>query len=297
MDCIFRINLKTATEYREELVNFCLNSNQQYLAIGWSRVYEEGETLSFSEYYERIRKDSRRINPVLNIFKNSRVNDLFWTRDLEGNYWICRVTDSIVMKYDYRLDYGALLPIEAYKFGMQVPGQIKAAFNRANAGTAQRIRDIVIVEYSKAMYNKLSGRNQYRVEPLEGSLLDNLPDFDLEELVISYIQLKYNYYVLSNSIANKSTTMKIECEFLSRDPNKKSKAVVQVKGRKAEPLDARQFRGYVKDGYRVFLYAPCVLHAEEIGDIVIIDSEDILTFYEEYKSILPISITQWETLF
>ena len=41
---------------------------------------------------------------------------------------------------------------------------------------------------------------------LEGSILDNLPDFDLEELVISYLQIKKNFYVLSNSIANKSTT-------------------------------------------------------------------------------------------
>lgn len=297
MKYIVKINLKTATEYREELVDFCLSSNQQYLAIGWSRLYEEGEALSFSEYYERIRKDSRRMNPVLNIFKNTQLNDLFWTRDLDGNYWICRVMDSIVMKCDYRLDYGALLPVEAYKFGMQVPGQIKAAFNRAYAGTAHRIRDLMMVEYSKAIYNKLAGIDYYKVEPLEGSLLDNLPDFDLEELVITYIQLKYDYYVLSNSIANKSTTVKIECEFLSRDLNKKSKAVVQVKGKKAEPLDARQFKGYVKDGYRVFLYAPCVLYTDDIDDIVVIDSADIMSFYKEYKSILPTSITKWETLF
>lgn len=236
MNYVARINLKTGTSYRDELIDFCLKGEQQYLAIGWSRIYGEGEVLTYSEFYERLRQEPGRLNTVLNIFKDTHEDDLFWTRDLDGNYWICRAKGVVFTRCDKRLDIGALLPIDAYKFGMQVPGQIKAAFNRANAGTAQKIYDAIIVEYSKAIFNKLSQTNHYEVDRLEGSLLDNMPDFDLEELVISYIQVNYDYYVLSNSIASKSTTIKVECEFLSRDPKRVRKAVVQVRVEKPKHL-------------------------------------------------------------
>lgn len=94
----------------------------------------------------------------------------------------------------------------------------------------------LVLNYSKYEFNKRSGKDVYSYDCKqgEGSFLDNLPDFDLEELVISYIQLKENYYVLSNSIANHSTTIKIECEFISRDPAKKKGNVQLYRLKEAE---------------------------------------------------------------
>lgn len=297
MEYVTRINLKTATAHRNELIDFCLKSEKQFLAIGWSCVYKENSKLNFSDYYQLVKNDSRRINPVLNIFKDVALNDLFWTRDLDGSYWVCRATGKVEMKCDELLDIGALLPVEAYRVGMQVPGQIKASFNRANAGTAQRIRDSIIVEYSKALFNSLSGKDFYSISQLNGNLLDNLPDFDLEELVISYIQIVYDYYVLSNSIANKSTTIKVECEFISRKHEKIKKAVVQVKGKKAPTLDALDFKSLVEDGYEVFLFAPRIKNLEDVQGVIVIEQSDLLRFYDEYKAILPKSVTQWEKLY
>lgn len=201
MKYVTRINLKSGTSNRAELINFCLNSENQNLAIGWSRIYRDKQVENFLEYYQLVKSDSKRINTVLNILKDANVDDLFWTRDLDGNYWICRAKGGAQIHCNNDLDIGALLPVEAYKVGLQVPGQIKAAFNRANGRTAQRIYDAIIIEYSKDMFNRLSNKKYYKITALEGNFLDNLPDFDLEELVISYIQLKYDYYVLSNSIA------------------------------------------------------------------------------------------------
>ncbi|HEP1784742.1 TPA: ribonuclease D [Streptococcus suis] len=297
MEYVARINLKTGTEFRNELIDFCLKSDEQFLAIGWSRIYGENKSLTFYEYYDRIRQESSKVNTVLNIFKDAVLDDLFWTRDLDGNYWICRAIGTAFARINHRLDYGALLPVKAFKVGTQVPGQIKAAFNRANAGTAQRIRESVIIEYSKAVYNELSNENYYEISHLEGNLLDNLPDFDLEELVIAFIQIKYNYYVLSNSIARKSTTIKVECEFLSRNTDQPKKAIVQVKGRKAAPLDALQFIDFLLDGYEVFLYAPTIVNAENLNNLVVITPSELLEFYHQYKAVLPASITQWEKLY
>ena len=44
--------------------------------------------------------------------------------------------------------------IEAYKIGIEVPGQIKASFNRPRGGIAEDKKDEIIVEYSKYLsYN------------------------------------------------------------------------------------------------------------------------------------------------
>ena len=297
MDYVARLHLKTNTDFRQEMVDFCLNNSEQYVGIGWSRLSEGIKSNDFQAYYNRIKQESGKANPAINIFQNAKVDDLFWTRDLNGIYWICRVKSRTEVICDRLMDIGSLIPVEAYNFGMQVPGQIKASFNRVNGGTAGYIRDKIIIEYSKLIFNLLSKSNYYKVIPSKGAVLDNLPAFDLEELVISYLQIKENYYVLSNSIAKKSTTLKIECEMMSRDINNPRKAVVQVKGKKAKELDALDFKQYVDEGYLVYLYAPRVINLDKIENVVRIGDNDLLDFYEKYKLILPASITQWEDLF
>lgn len=297
MDCVVRLHLKTGTDFRQELVDYCLNSKEQYVAIGWSGQGKNVPSDNFLEYYHRVKDLSGRASPSINVFRDTKVDDLFWTRDLDGNYWICRVKALVEVVCDRRLDIGAVLPVEAYNFGMQVPGQIKSSFNRPRGGTVERIRDKIIIEYSKTIFNQLSKSKHYMVIPYEGNLLDNLPDFDLEELVISYLQIKENYYVLSNSIAKKSTTIKIECEMISRDVHNFRKAVVQVKGKKAKELDALDFKQYVEEGYIVYLYAPKIINLDHIENVIRIDNIDLLDFYKKNKPILPSSITQWENLF
>lgn len=298
MDYITRIHLKTDDRYRAKMIDFCLKGERQYLAIGWSYVYQkvENEILTYQDYYHTVREYVKRTPPVLNIFKETSIDDLFWTRDLDGVYWICRAKGVAEAYHDADLDIGALVPVEAYPVGTQVPGQIKAAFNRARGGTSQRIGDKLIIEYSKSVFNTASGRMHYTVDRLKGNILDNLPDFDLEELVISYLQITKDYYVLSNSIANKSTTIKIECELMSRNPEKQGKAVVQVKGRKATPLDARQFAEFSQAGYKVYLYAPTVVNLDDLTNGEHISDEELLNFYRQYKKTLPQSITCWENI-
>ena len=297
MDYVARLHLKTNTDFRQEMVDFCLNNSEQYVGIGWSRLSEGIKSNDFQEYYNRIKQESGKANPAINIFQNAKVDDLFWTRDLNGIYWICRVKSRAEVICDKLMDIGSLIPVEAYNFGMQVPGQIKASFNRVNGGTAGYIRDKIIIEYSKLIFNLLSKSNYYKVFPSKGAVLDNLPAFDLEEFVISYLQIKENYYVPSNSIAKKSTTIKIECEMISRDINNPRKAVVQVKGKKAKELDALDFKQYVDEGYLVYLYAPRVINLDKVENVIRIGENDLLDFYEKYKLILPASITQWEDLF
>src|SRR5699024_7642100 len=140
--------------------------------------------------------------------------------------------------------------------GLDVPGQIKASFNRAHGGIAQNLYEESIIEFSKFLFNQKSGKSVYAYKKMNQDILRNLPDFELEELVISYLQLKENYYLLSNSIAKKSTTVKVECELISRDLSNPRKAVVQVKGGSNKEIDAREYQAFVDTGYFVYLFAP-----------------------------------------
>lgn len=298
MEYAIRLHLKTSGSDRKMLMDFCLNEKEQKLAIGWSKYFQADDKIeTFQEYYDVVRKHEKRMPHVVNIFLNAEKNDLFWTRDLEGYYWICRATDKAQYHLDKNMDIGAVLPVDAYKVGLEVPGQIKSSFNRANGGTAQAIKDKTITEFSKYMYNQKSGKLTYTYEKCVGELLSNLPEFDLEELIISYLQIKENYYVLSNSIANKSTTIKIECELMSRDIHNPRKAVVQVKGGNDKVLDASDFKPYIDDGYIVYLFATKVLGVNKDKNVVVITKENLLEFYLEYKQALPPSITMWEDLF
>lgn len=307
-DYVTRINLKTDTNNREELIKFCLygknNKEKQYLAIGWSYISEDLDPASdsYDTYYSKtkanVHENGKRLNSALNIFKNAKENDLFWTRDLNGIYWICRVKEVAKVYLNKKLDIGAVLPVEAYAFGLEVPGQLKASFNRPNGGITEKLKDINIIEYSKFVFNKLSNEEYYDVNLNRvNNVIANLPDFELEELVISYLQIVKGYYLLSNSIANKSTTVKIECQLISRDVNNVKKAVVQVKGPKAQVLDALDFKNYEDKGYYIYLYAPYIDNLEKMKNTIRISDEELYAFYTEYKTILPESITQFENLF
>lgn len=298
MKYVARIHLKTGKNIaREDLVRVCLREEQQYLAIGWSYVYtQESHIENFQDYYDAVKRACKRIPAVHNIFRSAKKDDLFWTRDLDGAYWICRVSGPARAKYDPVLDIGAVVPVKAFKYGMEVPGQIKASFNRPRGGTSERIYDPAVIAFSQNEYNRLSGTSVYLVSAVKENLLENLPDFELEELVISYIQLKEDYYVLSNSIASKSTTIKIECEFIHRNREQRKKAVVQVKGGKERVLDALSYREYVRDGYVVYLYAPFVVNQDKLQNCIVISPQELLEFYESYKAILPDSITRWEQI-
>lgn len=300
---VTRIHLKTGGKEgavdRKKLIEFCLhNQDEQYVVIGWSHVYKNNtEIHTFSEYYKAIQDENKRINPAINRFAETQENDLFWTRDLDGFYWICRAKGPVELLRIDDLDIGSAIPVEAYKYGKSVPGQIAASFSRARGGITERFWDKKIIAFSQYAFNMVSSRQIYDYEIFDdGDFLDNLPPFDLEELVISYLQIVEGYYVLSNSIAQKSTTIKIECELYSRDINDIKKAVVQVKGRDKD-IDALDYLQYEKEGYIVYLFAPVVKNIDKLKNGIWISRETILNFFNEYKAILPNSITKWENIF
>ena len=70
---------------------------------------------------------------------------------------------------------------------------------------------------------------------------------------------------------------------------------MQVKGGKAS-IDAMDYAEYVKNKYVVYLYAPKIEKLKESG-CTEISRRELETFYKDFKTLLPESITCWEDLF
>lgn len=112
--------------------------------------------------------------------------------------------------------------------------------------------------------------------------------------MIAYLQIKENYYVLSNSIANKSTTIGIECEMISSDIYNPSRVVVQVKAIEGK-INLDEYIEYSNDGYKVYFYdGGRDAKSDEEKHFFWISKSDLESFYNEYRNILPSLITRWE---
>ncbi|MDE6618497.1 MAG: ribonuclease D [Clostridiales bacterium] len=296
---VTRIHIKPSGDDRNGLLQYCLdNAQKQFVVIGWSRIREacKDKIRNFDDLWNCVKETTRRINPALNVFWSAKKDDLFWTRDSRtGEYWICRALDvANVDYYNTTWDLGAQIPVEAYCVGFSIAGQLLRSFNKARGGIVQTNFSNDIVNYSKYIFNKCSGKQYYNLEPIQGDIIDNLPPEEMEELVITYLQVKKNYYVSSNSIAQKSTTPNIECILFSRDKANPLKAVVQVKSGHFS-LDGENYKEYVEAGYKVYLYAEYCYNTN-LANIIQITRQELTEFYNEYKTILPNSIVSWEKL-
>lgn len=100
---------------------------------------QKNEIQSYQNYYCAVKKHVKKINHALNVFQDAKENDLLWTKDLDGYDWICSATGAAQTYYNKSMDIGTVLPIEACNFELDIPGQIKASFNRPCASTAESI--------------------------------------------------------------------------------------------------------------------------------------------------------------
>ena len=146
MEYVARIHLKTgeseeaANKNRAKVIDYCLsNKDNQYLVIGWSYIYENNKNIkNFKDFYEAVAEDthkrSKKIDSAFNLFWYAKKDDLFWTRDLEGYYWICKAKGEAQIHYNKVLDIGAQIPVEAYKYGLEEFPGIPQEF-AGNAGS------------------------------------------------------------------------------------------------------------------------------------------------------------------
>lgn len=246
---LFRIHIRPGggSASMEETFDYCRKNG--LLGVGW-RIESNSNTTDWDKYFTEASKIHDNLNVCKYINKWVGKDDLVWTRDTSGEYYLAKVTSGWEYFVDQEaidkdIDIANVFRVEFKKVDIdRVPGKVVACFRAPR--TIQEIADDKAVEYSKFLWNSITNSNTYEVDRTKFSdLFMMLDDEETEDLVFLYLQ-SLGWYVVPNS--RKADTMSFE--YLSIDPNTGERALTQIKTGNVS-LNKDDYKGYK---YKIFLF-------------------------------------------
>ena len=291
---VWRINLKTSAKRGINPRTYCLENS--LVGIGWPIRNWGDEEVNWKNYIELGRKNEgykgKGWSAATNAIKNRmKIDDLIWTRDEEGNYFIGRIlSDWIYDNSQQALDADMVnvRKCEWYKIGTveSVTGKVVNSF-RARS-TSQIVNDNAVKIFSKNTYNKKSNTQYYQEEVItEKDIFSLLSADDCEDALALFLQVEFDFMIIPSSC--KKDTQHIEYELKHRKTGKK--AVCQVKSGHVG-LDANKYNKIESD---VYLFATSGVYNKRDfkENIYFIDPETIRQFLFSNKILLPEKIAFW----
>lgn len=282
---VWRINLKPATSGVDPR-EFCLAKG--ILGVGWA--LGDAESLSWEEYSRVPREEKWKgwAAALGALHDRMKVNDLVWTRDRQGNYYLGRVAGPwryIGTEEHRQAAIVNVRPCKWIKVGTTdaVPGPIVHGFRGQTLRAASGGK--TVRAFSQFKYNALADDYTYEIEPLDIELFSLLHADDLEDLVALYLQER-GYRVIPSS-AKKGTP---RYEFVLRHADDGRKVVAQVKTK--EDLNARAYTDIEAD--EVFLLsAKGKCRGNPGSGVYCLDPAELKRFAYERRSVMPDKIRTW----
>jgi len=286
---IWRINLKPSAEENIDPREFCLSNG--CVGVGWgigSRVQPTWE--EYENEAKVIYPEDRGWWPALNVIKHRMFeNDICWTRDSRGVYYIGRITGSWEYKFTDEYQKADIIntrKCEWLKVGNEdaVPGKVVNSFMPSR--TVQAIDDNAVRLFSVMYYNQKSSLpEKYRIERREIDLFSLLSSEDCEDLVAIYMQLQG--YLLLPSTCKKST---MAHEFIMNHRENNKKASAQVKKGNVD-LDINEYKGRFSE---TFLFTTNGNYLGDAAkDVICISKKEMLQFIDKNYQVLPERIKTW----
>lgn len=226
---LFRIHIrpKGGSQNMQETFRHCLKNG--VLGVGW-RVKGLRKGSKWERYFAKASKLYGKVRNCEYIHNNVGRNDLVWTRDPAGAYYLARVKSG--WKYwpapetnGYDIDIGNVFSCSLHRINLdEVPGKVVACFRSPRS--IQEITNVGALEYSKYLWNKKEKRQVFKIDRslYSGDIFMMLDDEETEDLVFLYLQ-SLGWHIVPNS--RKADTMSFEC-YLVR-PETGEIALVQVK--------------------------------------------------------------------
>ncbi|MDP8567139.1 hypothetical protein Q9291_04705 [Methylophilus aquaticus] len=269
--------MKTTFEY-------CLKEG--LLGVGW-RTASNQSTKSWDEYYQEASLKYNNLEVCKYLQKQVSQNDLVWTRDTYGNYYLARVLSgweywTTEESQSLDVDISNIFRVEIKQVDLtEVPGKITACFRASR--TIQKIADEKASAYSRHLWNTLSGQQVYQLNRSTFSdIFMMLDDEETEDLVFLYLQSN-GWYVIPNS--RKADTMSFE--YVCVSPLSGAMAITQVKTGKT-PINRDD---YLKFNHQVFLFqANEIYQGGGAPHIEHITRQALLDFLMQSAAWLPKSI-------
>lgn len=294
---IWRINLKPGAANGIDPRQFCIKNN--IVGVGWG-VNHPTDTLDWKTYKQKAipmypEKGDKGWEPALNAIHNQiKTDDLIWTRDWQGIYYIGRILSE--WSYDNseecrQADIVNVRKCEWKKIGtiQSVPGKIVNSFIPPR--TVQQVKGESIENFSKFIFNKKSGHEFYQLTISEGSnIFSLLSSEDCEDALALYLQLNRNYMIIPSSC--KSSTMNYEYELINRSNGQG--AVVQVKNGNVN-LDAKDFANIESKIYLLTTKGQFI--GNETDKLEFINPKSVEEFMFDQKELMPDTIKNWLEIF
>jgi len=261
--------------------DYCLKNG--FLGVGW-RVPNFANTKNWSEYQEAAQNHHDSFQGSSYINRLVKAGDLVWTRDTLGQYYLAQVTSaweywSCQEADEKDIDIANIFrctirPVEIDS----VPGKVVASFRARR--TIQEVASASALEYSKYLWNQLSGASAYQVDAeICRDIFMLLDDKETEDAVFLYLQTQ-GWLILPNS--RQSDTLAFE--YLLVQPTTGEIAAVQVKTGNSG-LDAGWYAQYQ---HKVFLFQSNEIYGNgSPTNVVRIMPKDLHDFLREAQAWLP----------
>lgn len=283
---VFRIHIRPGggSADMQKTFDYCLREG--FLGVGW-RTRSGKNTHDWNAYYEEASSEHKNLAVCKYIHNRVRPGDLVWTRDPFARYYLARVLSS----WEYwateeaqrlDIDIANIFRCELKSVDTdEVPGKIIACFRASR--TIQEIADDKACEYSRYLWNVLSGKDIYEVDKAKYSDIFMMLDAEeTEDVVFLYLQTK-GWYVVPHSRKGDSMAF----EYLCVNQLDGQVAAVQVKTGNA----ALNKDDYTRFPHKIFLFQANDIYSGVGADhVACISREDLMAFLNKAVSWLPKSL-------
>ena len=280
---LFRIHIRPGggSASMEETFDYCVKNG--LLGVGW-RTESNSNTTDWDKYFTEASKIYDNLNVCKYINKWVSKDDLVWTRNMAGEYYLAKVNSGWEYYVDQEsigkdIDIANVFRVEFKKVAIDhVPGKVVACFRAPR--TIQEIADNKAVEYSKFLWNSISNSKTYKIDVTKFSdLFMMLDDEETEDLVFLYLQ-SLGWYVVPNS--TKADTMSFE--YLAINPKTGERALTQIKTGNVS-LNRDDYKGFE---HKIFLFQSNELYeGANAANVNTITRNQLTDFLSESLKWLP----------
>lgn len=288
---VFRIHTRPKGGLADPKLSFSYCLSAGVLGLGWQTKSQDSNA-TWEEYKNEAIGifGEKELSRVKYLKKNVKKDDLIWTRDTRGNYYLGKVNSGWEYLSNDEAQKADIVNVVRSELKQvtsidDVPGKVIACFRPAR--TIQAIRDKTTSEYSQYLWNKLSASNYFKLpEKKFENVFSFLDDEETEDIIFVYLQ-EQGWIVIPNS--RKLDTMSYEFYLINR--SSKEKAIVQVKTGHTT-LTPKSWKDSKE---KVFLFQSNNKYngTSDSSNVVCIEPSEIKDFMYKNREILPSNIIHW----
>lgn len=227
---VFRLHIRPKGGLADHWFSFDYCLDNGILGLGWPLETPPESDLTWEQYEDLATEkyDKKNLSRVRNLREKVKPNDLVWTRDKGGKYYLAKVQSAweyLDTENGRKADITNVVrcQIEPVPRADDVPGKIVAHFRAPMS--IQRVTEPTSTSYSQWLWNYLTESQDYSVEHGDSdNLFALLGSETTEDVIFVYLQMN-GWLILPNS--RKADTMRYEFTAKRRDDD--ITAVVQVK--------------------------------------------------------------------